>query len=411
MIEIKPWDRLQEVLPPLRTHEFGELTKSIEQHGVLQPILALPDGRIIDGYHRWKISNGKAPYKVLELTENEAFALGIILNAARRNMSPEVLGEVWKALHKDRKQLKKTALELLKAGKTQLEVSAIVGIPRQTISDWKNMPNADIGNRNISDSKVKIPKKEYEKIYKRVKDGEPQKQVAADYGVQQSSISKIVAKVEKTKQQEEIIEKTKVTAKEKNSVICCDIEDVVNYLEPNSTDLILTDAPYAEKFVSLWPKLGDVAEKVLKPSGFFVSYCGQVVLPTALDALSRKLEYFWTAALLLSKRTQFYQRPVASYWKPILVFYKPPFKFSKILWDVVQPGGKEKTQHPWQQALSESKVLIETFTSEGDLVVDPLCGSGTSLLAAKVLKRRYLGFDHDEKAVKTARARLTNNEK
>lgn len=45
--KIRPWDRLQDILPPLSTHEFKELTKSIKQRGVLQPMLVLSDGRII----------------------------------------------------------------------------------------------------------------------------------------------------------------------------------------------------------------------------------------------------------------------------------------------------------------------------------------------------------------------------
>ena len=37
--------------------------------------------------------------------------------------------------------------------------------------------------------------------------------------------------------------------------------------------------------------------------------------------------------------------------------------------------------------------LIERFTSEGDFVLDPFVGSGTSAIVAKRLNRRYIGID------------------
>lgn len=41
------------------------------------------------------------------------------------------------------------------------------------------------------------------------------------------------------------------------------------------------------------------------------------------------------------------------------------------------------------------KRIIETFTNEGSLILDPFCGSGRSLKIAKQLKRNYIGFEID----------------
>ena len=49
--------------------------------------------------------------------------------------------------------------------------------------------------------------------------------------------------------------------------------------------------------------------------------------------------------------------------------------------------------HPTQKPVSLLKRLIEIFTDEGDVVIDPVAGSGTTLRAAKELNRNSYGFE------------------
>jgi site-specific DNA-methyltransferase (adenine-specific) len=51
--------------------------------------------------------------------------------------------------------------------------------------------------------------------------------------------------------------------------------------------------------------------------------------------------------------------------------------------------------HPAQKSIKVLKKLIQTFTDEGDVVIDPCCGSGTTLRAAMELKRNAYGFEID----------------
>lgn len=51
--------------------------------------------------------------------------------------------------------------------------------------------------------------------------------------------------------------------------------------------------------------------------------------------------------------------------------------------------------HPAQKPISVLKRLIEIFTDEGDVVIDPCCGSGTTLRAAIELGRSAYGFEID----------------
>jgi len=51
--------------------------------------------------------------------------------------------------------------------------------------------------------------------------------------------------------------------------------------------------------------------------------------------------------------------------------------------------------------------LIRTYTQPGDLVLDPFAGSGTTLVAARNLQRRYIGVELQAEYVETARKRLS----
>jgi DNA modification methylase len=50
--------------------------------------------------------------------------------------------------------------------------------------------------------------------------------------------------------------------------------------------------------------------------------------------------------------------------------------------------------------------LVETFSRAGGLVLDPFAGSGSSLLAARMLGRSYLGIELDDEYHAIARRRL-----
>jgi modification methylase len=52
------------------------------------------------------------------------------------------------------------------------------------------------------------------------------------------------------------------------------------------------------------------------------------------------------------------------------------------------------------------RAILLTGTAAGDVVLDPFVGTGTTLLQASILGRRYLGFDLHPKYVGIARRRL-----
>jgi site-specific DNA-methyltransferase (adenine-specific) len=69
-----------------------------------------------------------------------------------------------------------------------------------------------------------------------------------------------------------------------------------------------------------------------------------------------------------------------------------------------EPG--EGGLHPTQKPVRLMQALIELTTREGQVVVDPYCGSGTTLVAARNLDRNYIGCDNNPAYVEIARDRL-----
>ena len=62
--------------------------------------------------------------------------------------------------------------------------------------------------------------------------------------------------------------------------------------------------------------------------------------------------------------------------------------------------------HPTQKPISVLKRLIEIFTDEGDVVIDPCCGSGSTLRAARELNRNSYGFEIDRKIYNEAKTKM-----
>ena len=78
------------------------------------------------------------------------------------------------------------------------------------------------------------------------------------------------------------------------------------------------------------------------------------------------------------------------------------------VWDIpfLNPKAKERTGHPTQKPILLLERIIEIATHHGDLVVDPFCGSGTTLVAASHLGRRSFGIDTSLDAVNLANRRI-----
>lgn len=73
---------------------------------------------------------------------------------------------------------------------------------------------------------------------------------------------------------------------------------------------------------------------------------------------------------------------------------------------IIAPVAKERIGYPTQKPLALLERIISATTDEGDVVLDPFCGCGTSVEAAEMLGRSWIGIDVTHYAVSLIEARL-----
>lgn len=74
------------------------------------------------------------------------------------------------------------------------------------------------------------------------------------------------------------------------------------------------------------------------------------------------------------------------------------------IWEFKDP---QYPQYPTEKNLDLLKFIVGASSNEGDLVLDCFCGSGTTLAAAQLLGRRWIGIDSSEQAIKVAKKRMS----
>jgi hypothetical protein len=86
-------------------------------------------------------------------------------------------------------------------------------------------------------------------------------------------------------------------------------------------------------------------------------------------------------------------------------------KQMKTVWRMYPPLNGEKTlgKHPTQKPVSLVERCIVASTDEGDLILDPFMGAGTTGVACMQTKRRFVGIELDKQHAKLATQRIENH--
>jgi len=84
----------------------------------------------------------------------------------------------------------------------------------------------------------------------------------------------------------------------------------------------------------------------------------------------------------------------------------------KSVWRLLPPSKDEKTlgSHPTQKPLALLERIITAASDEGDLVLDPFVGGGTTGIAARGLRRRFIGIDADQSFIELTAERYRQAE-
>lgn len=77
------------------------------------------------------------------------------------------------------------------------------------------------------------------------------------------------------------------------------------------------------------------------------------------------------------------------------------------LWEIA-PESATRLGHPAPFPVELPKRLIELYTYQGDVILDPFMGSGSSAVAAVRTGRHYIGFDTDKDYVRAAKRRIAD---
>lgn len=212
-----------------------------------------------------------------------------------------------------------------------------------------------------------------------------------------------------------------------NKIYNVDCIDFMSNLENNSIDLTLTDIPYnsinrksnglrnldkgkADILTFNLDKFLSEVYRITKNS--IIIFCGLEQVSTIGSYFSelQKQKKGTVRQLIWSKTNPSPMNGQYVYLSSVenaIWFRKPKGTFNAHCKKCVftYPTGRSKL-HPTEKNIDLIKELILDNSNEGDIVFDPCAGSGTHLLAAKELKRNYLGCELDSDWAKIAVERL-----
>jgi 16S rRNA G966 N2-methylase RsmD len=386
---------------------------SVAENGVLEPLVITRGKKIISGHRRWLAAKATdtdtVPVRYTEfddeLSEREAL---VEFNRQREKTPGQIVNEFEEML----------AIEKQRGRESQGPNSTknLVENDGDAQTRAAKKVNADVSGETLRKGQ-KVKKKaesedEPEEVREAAQDAwNDLKNDNESFNGAYQTVKTAENKAEKRQRRQTRAEQF-AEAVESDSAVEVDCGDFAEVLDDTGEryDHIITDPPYDDDAIEQWQKLATLARDVLKPGGLLVAYSGKYHLPQVYAALGSELEYFWQAMVVHSgSGARVWQRNIRTNYKPVLVYAKPPVeKLDGLGHDVIKGAGREKDDHEWQQATGEAVELVDQLTEPNDRILDPMCGSGTTGVAALEQNRQVHLIDRDDEAVATARRRCAD---
>ena len=198
------------------------------------------------------------------------------------------------------------------------------------------------------------------------------------------------------------------TGPQANTVLQGDCVTVMRQLRSGSVDFVLTDPPYLAHYRSrdgrtvandddstwLKPAFAEIFRIMCRDS-FCISFYGWHQADKFIAAW-REAGFRLAGHLTFTKQYPSTERFLRYHHENAYLLAKgnPPQPAQRIP-DVLEWKYSGNRLHPTQKPLCVLTPLIQSFSRPGDLVLDPFCGSGSTLLAAKLQGRSFLGIELD----------------
>lgn len=205
----------------------------------------------------------------------------------------------------------------------------------------------------------------------------------------------------------------------RNDVSCGDCIDVMRGMPWACVDFILTDPPYLVNYrdrsgrrvvnddneVWLKPAFRQMY-RVLRPDSLCVSFYGWNKVDTFMSAW-REAGFDIVGHIVFRKRYSSKARYLSYEHESAYLLAKGrPLLPSSPVPDVLDWQYSGNRLHPTQKPVQPLKTLIGAFTKPDAVVLDPFCGSGSTLIAAQELGRSFIGIELDEQHHRTASSRI-----
>jgi len=159
---------------------------------------------------------------------------------------------------------------------------------------------------------------------------------------------------------------------------------------------------------------------LLNKNGSMIIFCSYRFLSTIVDALESEKSgmvvkdvIIWQKSNPMPRNTErrYVQDMEFAIWAvkkgAKWIFNKTPEKpYMRALYNYPLVRGKERLGHPTQKSLALMKDLVRVHTNEGDLIMDPFMGSGSTGEAALQLQRKFIGIELETNFFQMATNRL-----
>ena len=176
--------------------------------------------------------------------------------------------------------------------------------------------------------------------------------------------------------------------------------------------LIIADPPWMDDHSELWEPLAKLCQRLLRPNGVCLVYCGHSNLPKFVEAFGEHLAWTWIISCVNENAGGAIRvGNICTGFRPVLVYANGIMHNQTLLHDVVMTKCREKDLHPWQSPLSEAEYFVRKLSRPGDLIGDPCLGSGTVPTAVTKVGqgRRFDGCDVNPACVRIASRRVAES--